>query len=98
MKERTLRRRLAVHIAVRLLVATVLLGAAVIWQLRSPGALLPVDPFYFLVGLTYAVSLGFIASLQMVERLPWLTDVHFAIDAAVVSAAVFITGGVESLF
>ncbi len=97
MKERTLRRRLAVHIAVRLLVATVLLGAAVIVQLRTPGGQ-PIDPFYFLVGLTYAVSLGFIASLQMVERLPWLTDVHFAIDAVVVSAAVFITGGVESLF
>ena len=97
MMERTLRRRLAVHIAVRLLVATVLLGAAVIVQLRTPGAL-PIDPFYFLVALTYAVSLGFIASLQLVERLPWLTDVQFAIDALVVSAAVFITGGVESLF
>ena len=94
---RTLRRRLAVHIAVRLLVATVLLGAAVIVQLRTPGAE-PIDPFYFLVGLTYAVSLGFIASLGFVERWTWLTDVHFAIDAIVVSAAVFITGGVESLF
>jgi two-component system sensor histidine kinase PilS (NtrC family) len=97
MKERTLRQRLAVHIAVRLLVATVLLGAAVIVQLRSPGVW-PIDPFFFLIALTYAVSLGFIASLQLVERLPWLTDVHFAIDAIVVSAAVFITGGVESLF
>jgi len=97
MKERTLRQRLAVHIAVRLLVATVLLGTAVIVQLRSPGAL-PIDPFFFLVALTYAVSLGFIASLQIVERVPGLTDVHFAIDAVLVSAAVFITGGVESLF
>ena len=97
MKERTLRRRLAVHIAVRLLVATVLLGAAVIVQLRTPGAL-PINPFFFLVGLTYAVSLGFIGSLRFVERLPWLTDVHFAIDAIIVSAAVLITGGVESLF
>ena len=74
-----------------------LLGAAVIVQLRTPGAL-PINPFFFLVGLTFAVSLGFIASLRFVERLPWLTDVHFAIDAVVVSAAVFITGGVESLF
>ena len=97
MKERTLRRRLAVHIAVRLLVATVLLGAAVFVQLRTAGGQ-PIDPFYFLVGLTYAVSLGFIASLQRVEKWPWLTDLHFAIDALVVSAAVFITGGVESLF
>lgn len=97
MRDRTLRRRLAVHIAVRLLVATVLLGAAVIVQVRTPGAL-PINPFFFLVGLTYAVSLGFIGSLRFVERLPWLTDVHFAIDSIVVSAAVLITGGVESLF
>ncbi len=97
MKDRTLRRRLAVHIAVRLLIATVLLGAAVIVQLRVPGAL-PIDPFFSLVGLTFAVSLGFIASLRFVDRLPWLADVHFAIDSIVVTAAVFITGGVESLF
>ena len=32
------------------------------------------------------------------ERFPWLTDVHFAIDAMLVSAAVFLTGGVQSLF
>ena len=94
---RTLRRRLAEHIAVRLLVATVLLGAAVIVQLRTPGAL-PINPFYFLVGLTYAVSLSFIASLRFVDRQPWLTDVHFAIDSIIVSVAVMITGGVESLF
>jgi two-component system, NtrC family, sensor histidine kinase PilS len=97
MKERTLRRRLAVHIAVRMLVATVLLGAAVIVQLRTPGAL-PINPFFSLVGLTFAVSLGFIGSLRFVDRVPWLTDVHFAIDSIVVTAAVFITGGVESLF
>ena len=97
MKDRTLRRRLAIHIAVRLLVATVLLGAAVIMQVRTPGAL-PINPFFSLVALTYAVSLGFIASLRFVERQPWLTDVHFAIDAIVISAAVYITGGVESLF
>lgn len=95
--QRTLRRRLAIHIAIRLLVATVLLGAAVIVELRVPGAL-PVDPLFFLVGLTYAVSLGFIGSLRFVDRMGWLTDVHFAIDSILVSAAVFITGGVESLF
>ena len=48
MKDRTLRRRLAVHIAVRLLVATVLLGAAVIVQVRTPGAL--TDQSVFLAG------------------------------------------------
>ena len=97
MHDRTLRRRLASHIAVRLMVATVLLGAAVVMQVRTPGAF-PINPFFSLVALTYAVSLGFIASLRFVERQPWLTDVHFAIDAIVISAAVYITGGIESLF
>jgi two-component system sensor histidine kinase PilS (NtrC family) len=96
-KNRTLRRRLVVHIAIRLLVATVLLGAAVIVQLRTPGTL-PINPFFSLFGLTFAVSLGFIGSLRFVDRMPWLTDVHFAIDSVVVTAAVFMTGGVESLF
>jgi two-component system sensor histidine kinase PilS (NtrC family) len=97
MKAPTLRRRLATHIAVRLVVATALLGSAVIVQLREPGAW-PINPFFFLIGLTYAVSLAFIGSLPIVERFPWLTDVHFAIDSVIVSATVFLTGGIESLF
>jgi len=97
MKERTLRQRLAAHIAVRLVVATVLLGSALVVQLRDPGAW-AINPFFFLIGITYAVSLGFIGSLRFVDRWPWLTDVHFAIDAVLISAAVILSGGVESLF
>jgi two-component system sensor histidine kinase PilS (NtrC family) len=97
MKQRTMRRRLAALIAVRLVVATVLLGSAVVVQLREPDAT-SVNPFFFLIGLTYVVSLGSIGSLRLVERYPWLTDVHFAVDALLVSAAVFLTGGVQSLF
>lgn len=93
----TLRQRLAAHIAIRLVVATVLLGSAIVVQLRTPGAW-PISPFFFLIGVTYAVSLGFIGSLRVVDRLPWLADVHFAIDAIIISAAVVLTGGVESLF
>lgn len=97
MTPRTLRRRLAVLIAVRLVVATVLLGSAVVVQLREPDAT-SINPFFFLIGLTYVVSLGSIGSLRFVARFPWLIDVHFAIDALLVSAAVFLTGGVQSLF
>jgi two-component system sensor histidine kinase PilS (NtrC family) len=97
MRDSTLRQRLSAHIAVRLVVATVLLGWAVVVELRAPG-MWPIDPFFFLIGLTYAVSLVFIASLGAMERWPWLIDVHFGIDAVIVSAAVFLTGGVGSLF
>jgi len=97
MKQRTLRRRLAALIAIRLVVATVLLGSAVIVQLREPDAS-SIDPFFFLIGLTYAVSLVSIGSLRFVDRFPWLTDVHFSIDALLVSALVLLTGGVQSFF
>ena len=97
MKERTLRQRLAAHIAVRLVVATVLLGLALVVELRDPGAW-AINPLLFLIGLTYAVSLGFIGSLRFVDRWPWLTDVHFAIDAVIISVAIMLSGGVESLF
>lgn len=97
MKQQTLRRRLAALIAIRLVVATVLLGSAVVVQLREPDAS-AINPFFFLIGLTYAVSLGSIASLRYIDRFRWLTDVHFAVDAMLVSAAVFLTGGIESFF
>jgi two-component system sensor histidine kinase PilS (NtrC family) len=97
MKRQTLRRRLAALIAVRLVVATVLLGSAVVVQLREPDAT-AINPFFFLIGLTYALSLGSIGSLRLVDRFPWLTDIHFAIDAILVSAVVLLTGGVQSFF
>ena len=79
------------------MVATVLLGSALVVQLRDPGAW-AINPFFFLIGLTYAVSLGVIASLRFVNRWPWLTDVHFVIDAVIISAAIMLSGGVDSLF
>jgi len=97
MKERTLRQRLVAHIAVRLLVATALLGSALVMRLRDPAAW-AINPLFFLIGLTYAVSLGFIGSLRFADRWPWLTDVHFGIDAVVISAAIMLSGGVDSPF
>jgi two-component system, NtrC family, sensor histidine kinase PilS len=93
----TLGRRLLAHIALRLAAATVLLGAALVVQLRAPGDF-GTNPFFALIALIYVVSLIFIASLRFVDRLPWLTDIHFAIDVVVVSACVALTGGITSLF
>ncbi len=92
-----LRQRLASHIVVRLAVATVLLGAAVVVEVRTPGAW-PVVPFFYLIGFTFAVSLGFVASLRYVSTRPWLADLHFGIDALLVSGFVYLTGGINSLF
>jgi two-component system sensor histidine kinase PilS (NtrC family) len=93
----TLRRRLLTFVALRLVVATVLLGTAFVVQLRAPGAF-AVNPFFVLIAAIYAVSLLFIPTLRYVDRAAWLTDVHFVLDVTMVSAAVALSGGLTSLF
>ena len=66
-----LRSRLSTLIAVRVIVSTVLLGSATLVQINRPGTLL-VDPFFFLIGLTYGLSVVYLATLRFVERHPWL--------------------------
>ena len=75
-----LRRRLSTLIAVRLIVSTLLLGSAILFQLNRPGAL-PSDPFFFLISLTYALSFLYLATLRYAERHRWLVDLQFAADA-----------------
>src|SRR6476646_1558742 len=92
-----LRSRLSTLIAVRVVVSTLLLGSAILIQLNRPGAF-PVDPFFFLIGLTYGLSAIYIASLRYATRQPWLADVQFAVDALLVSAFIHVTGGITSYF
>ena len=67
-------------------------------QITRPGAL-PVDPFFFLIG----------ADLRADDRLRgsrcgtstrhrWLIDVQLACDALIVSAFIYVTGGITSYF
>ena len=92
-----LRSRLSTLIAVRVVASTLLLGSAILVQLNRPGAF-PVDPFFFLIGLTYALSVVYIATLRLVDRLPWLADVQLGADAILVSAFIHVTGGITSYF
>ncbi|HVZ23703.1 MAG TPA: ATP-binding protein [Vicinamibacterales bacterium] len=92
-----LRSRLSTLIAVRLVVGTLLLGSAILIQISRPGSF-PVDPFFFLIGLTYALSVVYLATLRLAERHPWLVDVQFAADAILVSAFIGITGGITSYY
>ena len=47
-----------------------LLGWAVVIQLQRARGRFPVDPFFFLIGLTYAVSVVYLATLRFAERIP----------------------------
>src|SRR5688572_26157878 len=92
-----LRRRLATLIFVRLLVSSVLLGSAIVIEVSRPGVL-PVNPFFFLIGLTYALSAAYLATLRFVDRHRWLVDAQLGCDAILVSAFIAVTGGITSYF
>lgn len=84
-------------IAVRLVVSTLLLGSAILLQLREPGVF-PVEPLFLLIGATYALSAVYVGTLRFVERWPWLVDAQLSLDAVLVSAFIHATGGITSYF
>jgi two-component system, NtrC family, sensor histidine kinase PilS len=92
-----LKRKLAWLIAARALISTVLLGGATVFQVKAPGSF-PVDPFFLLIALTYALAIAYAVTLQFVDRHRWLIDLQLAVDAVIVSAFISLTGGVTSLF
>src|SRR3954471_19764528 len=92
-----MRRKLLWLIGGRAVVITLLLGAASLILYRTPGAF-PIDPFYAMIGLTYGLTVVWTLTLRFVDRAPWLVDVQVACDALIVSAMVYLTGGVGSYF
>ncbi len=97
MQSMVLRRKLLWLIGGRAAVITLLLGSAILIQLKSPGSF-PVDPFFALIGVTYALTVVWTLTLPFVDRQPWLVDVQVACDALFVSAIVHLTGGATSYF
>jgi two-component system sensor histidine kinase PilS (NtrC family) len=97
MPERQLRRKLLWLIGGRAAVITLLLGSASLILYRTPGAF-PIDPFFAVIGLTYALTAVWALTLRFVDRHRWLIDVQVACDALIVSAIVYLTGGVTSYF
>jgi two-component system sensor histidine kinase PilS (NtrC family) len=97
MIDRGLRRTVAWMIAIRAVIGTLLLGSALVLQLRSPGSF-PVDPFFFLIGLIYTLTAAYGLTLRFIDRYRWLLDVQLAGDALIVSAFIYFTGGITSYF
>src|SRR5438552_4473993 len=92
-----LRSRLSTLIAVRVVVSTLLLGSAILVQLSRPGSF-PINPFFFLIGLTSALSVLYLGSLRYVDRHPWIADAQLGVDAMLLSAFIEVTGGITSYF
>ena len=94
---RAMRSRLAAIIAVRLIVTSLLLGSGVAIGLTTPDTL-PAVPFVVSDRADLRAQLLYLATLRLALKLPVLVDLQFAIDAALVSACIYITGGIASDF
>ena len=80
-----------------MVVSSILLGSAILIQLNRPGAF-PIDLFFFLIALTYALSVVYFVTLRFVNRHPWLADAQLGADALLVSGFIGLTGGIVSYF
>jgi two-component system, NtrC family, sensor histidine kinase PilS len=92
-----LRRQVERLMMVRFIISTILLGSAIVMQVTAPGSF-PVNPFFSLIGLTYALTVVYATTLRYVDRYRWLVDIQFAADALIVSAFIYFTGGITSYF
>ena len=97
MLDTELRRKLAWLIAVRAIASTILLGSATLIEITAPGSF-PIGRFFFLIGLTYALTICYAATLRYADRARGLVDVQLVGDALIVSAFIYLTGGVASYF
>src|SRR3954462_13249782 len=97
MTEPGLRRKVVRLMLVRAIIGTILLGSAIFMEVTAPGSF-PVNPYFFLIGCTYALTIIYVLTLRYIDRYRWLVDLQLAIDALIVSAFIYITGGIPSYF
>jgi len=76
---------------------TVLLGSGTIAGITAPGSF-PIDPFFLLIATTYALTILWASLLRYLDAASWLVDVQLATDAVLVSAYIYVTGGIASYF
>jgi two-component system sensor histidine kinase PilS (NtrC family) len=97
MRGSDLQERLAWLIGVRAVIGTTLLGTATFAEITAPGSF-PVNPSFLLIGMTYGLTILWALTLRFVNRWRWLIDLQLSCDALIVSAFIYLTGGVSSLF
>ncbi|HJZ75970.1 MAG TPA: ATP-binding protein [Vicinamibacterales bacterium] len=95
--EPSLRQQVSRVMIVRFIISTLLLGSAIFMQITAPGSF-AVNPYFSLIGLTYALTIAYALTLRYVDRYRWLVDLQFGTDALIVSAFIYFTGGITSYF
>ena len=90
-------RKNATLIAARAVLGTILLGFGTLAEITAPGSF-PVDPFFLLIAITYGLTILWALTRRTADRAPWLVDVQLGADAVLVTAFIYVTGGITSYF
>jgi two-component system sensor histidine kinase PilS (NtrC family) len=90
------RRRLRILLVARVVAALVLLGSATVARLRLPDPH-ETDGLFLLLAVVFALAAVWTAAVRAMPARRWLVDAQMAADAVVVSVAVLLTGGLDSL-
>ncbi len=93
------RRQLNWLLLARVLVFTLLLGGTILYHLRAEGKAYPVLPFLYGLGVV-AYLQAFVSALllPLAERLRLFAQVQITWDLLLVTALIYVTGGVGSIF
>ena len=90
-------RQLTWLLGLRAASAGVLFGTAILAR-RGAGEGLASDPFFTVIAVTFGLTALYAAALRTTERHPWLVELQLASDVLVISAIVWLTGGIQSDF
>ena len=84
----------------RVVVVTLLLGATAVFQIKESQVLLYASPLYlyFLIGITYALTLVYAFLLQRIKHLREFAYGQILGDVFFVTLLIYFTGGIESIF
>lgn len=84
----------------RVVVITLVLGATAVIQIQKGIFFSPVSPlpFYFLLGLTYALTLIYVLLLRRLRNLRKFAYAQVLGDVFFITLLIYFTGGIESIF
>ncbi len=93
-------KRLRVLMVARVLIVTLLLGAAALSQVSTEKSLLitPNDSLYLFIGGTYFLTLVYVLVLRKIRSVYRFAYGQILFDTIFITILVYLTGGIESLF
>lgn len=96
----TLFGRLQALMFLRVVMVSLFLGASVFIQIKSPKPDLSIaqNMLYMLIGLVYLLTLFYAVAFKYLRRLAYQAYIQMLIDVLIVSAIIYATGGIESIF